>query len=160
MTTSCDVPEAMAQVLKADARIAEIAERYRYMAQCVILGRGYNYATAYEWALKLKELTYTVAAPYSSADFQHGPVAMVTQGFPVFAVMPKGAVFDDLFALVEQLKTVHEVELLVLSNSDKALALGGSRHCAAGRPTGMAQPLGRHCAGTAVLLPSNEGKGL
>jgi glutamine---fructose-6-phosphate transaminase (isomerizing) len=117
------VPQWVAQVLEADARIAQLAERYRYMTQCVILGRGYNYATAYEWALKLKELTYTVAVPYSSADFQHGPVAMVYQGFPVLAVMPAGAVFDDLFALVERLKTVHQVELLVLSNHAKALAL-------------------------------------
>ena len=119
----CRVPEALRWVLEANTQIARIAERYRYMTQCVILGRGYNYATAYEWALKLKELTYTVAAPYSSADFQHGPVAMVSQGFPVFAVMPEGAVFADLFDLVEQLKTLHQVELLVLSNSDKALAL-------------------------------------
>ena len=109
-------------MLELDAQIQQIAERYRYMSQCVVLGRGYNYATAYEWALKLKELTYTVAAPYSSADFQHGPVAMVAQGFPVFAVMPKGAVFDDLIELVTRLKTVHQVELLVLSNHDSALA--------------------------------------
>jgi glutamine---fructose-6-phosphate transaminase (isomerizing) len=117
------VPDLVATVLQADAQIERIAERYRYMTQCVILGRGYNYATAYEWALKLKELTYTVAAPYSSADFQHGPVAMVAQGFPVFAVMPGGVIFDDLFDLIKQLKTVHEVELLVLSSREEALAL-------------------------------------
>jgi glucosamine--fructose-6-phosphate aminotransferase (isomerizing) len=117
------LPEAMETVLALDAEIAQIAERYRYMGQCVVLGRGYNYATAYEWALKLKELTYTVAAPYSSADFQHGPVAMVAQGFPVLSVMPRGAVYRDLLALMTRLKHDYHVELLVLSNGEEALDL-------------------------------------
>ncbi len=117
------VPDAISQMLALDADIAQIAERYRYMSQCVVLGRGYNYATAYEWALKLKELTYTVAAPYSSADFQHGPVAMVGPGFPVLSVMPQGAVYEDLMALMRRLKHDHQVELLVLSNGEEALTL-------------------------------------
>lgn len=117
------VPDAVDQVLTLDDDVARIAERYRYMTQCVVLGRGYNYATAYEWALKLKELTYTIAAPYSSADFQHGPVAMVAQGFPVLSVMPRGAVFQDLMDLMSRLKREHQVELLVLSNEDAALTL-------------------------------------
>jgi glucosamine--fructose-6-phosphate aminotransferase (isomerizing) len=58
-------------------------ERYRYMNRCAVLGRGYNYATAFEIALKVKELTGVVAEPYSSADFRHGPVAIVHAGFPV-----------------------------------------------------------------------------
>ena len=117
------VPDAVDRILALDGDIATIAERYRYMRQCVVLGRGYNYATAYEWALKLKELTYTVAAPYSSADFQHGPVAMVAQGFPVLSLMPSGAVFDDLMVLMKRLKHDHQVELLVLSNEEAALIL-------------------------------------
>ena len=70
------------QTLALDEEIAQMAQRYRYMSQCVVLGRGFNYATAFEWALKLKELTYVIAEPYSSADFQHGPIAMVEGGFP------------------------------------------------------------------------------
>ncbi len=83
------LPELVREALALDATIETAAQRYRYMSQCVVLGRGYNYATAYEWALKLKEMTYVVAEPYSSADFQHGPVAIVSQGFPVLAVLPK-----------------------------------------------------------------------
>ena len=59
------------QALLLDKQIAQMAQRYRYINQCVVLGRGFNYATAFEWALKLKELTYLIAEPYSSADFQH-----------------------------------------------------------------------------------------
>lgn len=86
------VPAWINEFLKADDLIRLAAERYRYMQQCVVLGRGYNYSTAFEWALKLKELTYIEAEPYSSADFQHGPIAMVAKGFPVMAVVSAGKV--------------------------------------------------------------------
>ena len=117
------VPAWVQQVLLLEDTIQRIAERYRYMNQCVVIGRGYNYATAFEWSLKLKELTYSVAAPYSSADFQHGPIAMVGQGFPVLAVTPGGAVFEDLMTLLQRLKQEYLVELLVISDQDDALSL-------------------------------------
>jgi glucosamine--fructose-6-phosphate aminotransferase (isomerizing) len=80
------------KTLALDKDIMQMTQRYRYMSQCVVLGRGFNYATAFEWALKLKELTYLIAEPYSSADFQHGPIAMVEGGFPILAVAPSGKV--------------------------------------------------------------------
>ncbi len=117
------LPGLVREALALDDAIESAAQRYRYMTQCVVLGRGYNYATAYEWALKLKEMTYVIAEPYSSADFQHGPVAIVSQGFPVLAVVPKGAVFDDVMSLLTTLVHEHRVELLAISNDDNALAL-------------------------------------
>jgi glucosamine--fructose-6-phosphate aminotransferase (isomerizing) len=122
-----DVPDWVDAMLDLDADIRWMTERYRYMDQCVVLGRGYNYATAYEWALKLKELTYTVAGPYSSADFQHGPIAMVAQGFPVFAVAPDGAVFPHMLKLLKELKEKYQVELLALSNREKLLDIADTR---------------------------------
>ncbi|MGC9396479.1 MAG: SIS domain-containing protein [Anaerolineae bacterium] len=117
------VPALVQQALALDAVIARAAERYRYMEQCVVLGRGFNYATAFEWSLKMKELAYIIAAPYSSADFQHGPVAVVSQGFPVLAVVPDGAVFNDMLALLKDLVTEQGVELLAISNREEVLSL-------------------------------------
>lgn len=117
------VPELVQETLILDSAIESAAQRYRYMSQCVVLGRGYNYATAYEWALKLKELAYVVAEPYSSADFQHGPVAIVSHGFPVLAVVPDGAVFDDVLKLLAALVGDHQAEVLVISNRKRALDL-------------------------------------
>jgi glucosamine--fructose-6-phosphate aminotransferase (isomerizing) len=117
------IPVLVQQALDLDAAIARAAERYRYMEQCVVLGRGFNYATAFEWSLKMKELAYINAAPYSSADFRHGPVAVVSKGFPVLAVVPDGAVFDDMLALLTNLVTTQDVELLVISNREEALSL-------------------------------------
>ena len=113
----------MKQVLRQDALIEQAAQRYRYMRQCVVLGRGFNYATAFEWALKLKELTYVEAEPYSSADFQHGPIAMMERGFPVMVVAPQGKVFDSLLEVLAQLRTEFKAELLVISNARRALSL-------------------------------------
>ena len=118
------VPAWVSEALKQDARISESAQRYRYMQQCVILGRGYNYATAFEWALKLKELTYVEAEPYSSADFQHGPIVIVARGFPVLAVIMAGKVADSLMPLLFHLKQDLLAELVIISNMDQALSLG------------------------------------
>lgn len=117
------VPGLIEQVLALEPAVEQAAERYRYMTQCVVLGRGYNYATAYEWSLKLKELTYVMAEPYSSSDFRHGPIAVVERGFPVFAVAPRGAVLPDLYALLHRLDADYQAELLVISNDDQALEL-------------------------------------
>jgi glucosamine--fructose-6-phosphate aminotransferase (isomerizing) len=117
------VPELLAQVLGTDGLIEQAAAHFRDIRHCVVLGRGYDYATAHEWSLKLKELTYVVAAPYSSADFLHGPVAILEKGFPVLAVAPLGHVYQDMFRLLKDLVDTREVRLLVVSNADEALEL-------------------------------------
>jgi glucosamine--fructose-6-phosphate aminotransferase (isomerizing) len=117
------VPGWAAAVIEKEAAIAPLVERYRYMAQCVVLGRGYNYATTFEWALKLKELTYVAAEPYSSADFRHGPIAVVDRGFPVLAVAVAGSVFDSLLGLLQTLRSEQDAELVVISNAESALQL-------------------------------------
>jgi glucosamine--fructose-6-phosphate aminotransferase (isomerizing) len=113
-------------VLTHDNHIAQLALRYRFMQHCVVLGRGYNYATAFEWSLKLKELTYVVAEPYSSADFMHGPIAMVAGGFPVMAAAPRGVVFPDMLDLLQRLKDEYQAELVVVSDHPSALELATS----------------------------------
>ncbi|MFN8382621.1 MAG: SIS domain-containing protein [Anaerolineales bacterium] len=117
------VPRWMKAMLKHDALISRSAERYRYMDQTVVLGRGFNYSTAFEWALKLKELAYVKAEPYSSADFQHGPIAMLESGFPVLAISPKGKVFDSMYEMLKRLHKELLAELVVISNDKRALSL-------------------------------------
>lgn len=117
------VPEWVQEALALDSAIEEGAKRYRQMAQCAVLGRGFNYATAYEWSLKLKELSYVFAGPYSSADFQHGPVAMVTPGFPVLAAVPGGAAFEGVMALLSRLVGERGAGLVAISDREEALAL-------------------------------------
>lgn len=117
------VPKLVSQALALEPQIIHIAERYRYMEHCVVLGRGYNYATAYEWALKMKEMAYIIAESYSSADFLHGPIAVVRPGFPVMAVAMQGVVLNDTVNLLTKLQHEHQAELLVVSNDPTALSL-------------------------------------
>jgi glucosamine--fructose-6-phosphate aminotransferase (isomerizing) len=98
-----------------------IAERYRYMPACVVIGRGFNYCTAFEMALKVKELTYTVVHPYSSADFLHGPLAVIHEGFPVFAIAPAGVVLPEVMSFLATARE-REAELVVVSDDPEALA--------------------------------------
>jgi glucosamine--fructose-6-phosphate aminotransferase (isomerizing) len=153
------VPDWITQVLEQDAGIERMTQRYRYMNQCVVLGRGFNYATAFEWALKLKELTYISAEPYSSADFQHGPIAMVEGGFPVLAVAPQGKVFETMLEMLTRLRQNQHAELVVISDDVRALALAQS---AIQLPTGIPEwltPLGAIVAGQLFACHLTSAKG-
>lgn len=118
-----EAPGWLARMLQLDAMLQEKAERYRFMSHCAVIGRGYNYATAFEWSLKLKELAYVAAEPYSSADFLHGPVAMVERGFPVLVAAPSGVVFGDILELLGRLRNELLAELVVISDNQQALSL-------------------------------------
>jgi glucosamine--fructose-6-phosphate aminotransferase (isomerizing) len=120
------VPDLVRETLTEDPAIESLVGRYLSMSRCVVLGRGYNLATSYEWALKLKELTQVGAEPYSSADFQHGPMAMVSRGFPVLAVAPEGAIFGDLMSLLKTLVSDHGVEVVAISNREEALSIASA----------------------------------
>lgn len=98
------LPSLIQSALELEAALAEAAQRYRGAAYCVVLGRGYNYGTAFEIALKLKETCYLAAEPYSPADFLHGPVALVESGFPAIIIAPSGATAASLFQFAEDLK--------------------------------------------------------
>jgi len=113
------IPEAIKKTLTVSDVVKQGAQRYRYMSHCVVIGRGYNYATAFEVSLKLKELTYSDANPYSSADFMHGPIAIVDSGFPVWLVAPAGQVTADALKLAQALRD-REAEMIVTSDK-KAL---------------------------------------
>jgi glutamine---fructose-6-phosphate transaminase (isomerizing) len=117
------LPATVAQVLQVHEHVGEKAQRYRYMESCVVIGRGYNYATAYELALKLKELTYTLAEPYSSADFLHGPLALVENGFPVIVIAPTGVMLPEVSHFIAVLRE-RQAEAIVVSDDPDLLALG------------------------------------
>ncbi len=117
------LPQFVEQALQLDSRAGVLAQELKDMNRCVVLGRGYNYATAMEWSLKLKELSYVFADPYSSADFLHGPIAIVEPGFNVLVLAPNGAVLPDLMAVMQRLRE-QGAKLLVLSDDVHALALG------------------------------------
>jgi glucosamine--fructose-6-phosphate aminotransferase (isomerizing) len=117
-----EVPGKMQEALDQEGQAEKAAQRFAKKERCVVIGRGFNYATAFEWALKIKELAYTVAEPYSSADFLHGPIAIVEPDFPVLIVAPDGAVYPQLLELAGQLHAEHETETTIISNNREIMA--------------------------------------
>ncbi|HZU12432.1 MAG TPA: SIS domain-containing protein [Chloroflexota bacterium] len=85
-----ELPDRAHRMLSTRSPAAELAVRYHFAEQVVLLSRGYNYPTAREGALKLMETSYLVAEGFSAADFVHGPIAMIEHGFPVITVVPDG----------------------------------------------------------------------
>lgn len=111
-----DLPLIIDQVLATENDIAHTVDRLVDIDRCVVLGRGYHYATAHEWALKLQELTHILAQPYSTADFLHGPTAVVDRGFPVLVVASSGAMFESVAALTANL---HSRGAYIVAISDR-----------------------------------------
>lgn len=110
-----EIPGHVAEALKHSGEIRELVERYRYMRQCAVVARGINYANAYELGLKLMETSYVVAERFSSADFLHGPIALIERDFPVLMFLPPGKVFRDLSRLAARLHRMRAETLAITS---------------------------------------------
>jgi glucosamine--fructose-6-phosphate aminotransferase (isomerizing) len=109
------VPDAQRAALEHASRVSAMADAHAGLVDCAVLGRGFNLATAFEWALKLKELAYVRAQAYSSADFQHGPVASLAHGGDVLAVVARGPLAADIAELVARLRKERRARVLVLA---------------------------------------------
>jgi glucosamine--fructose-6-phosphate aminotransferase (isomerizing) len=116
------LPEKISEIFDKEPHFDDLAERYRYMEHCVTIGRGFNYASAFEFSLKMKELTYTIAEPYSSADFLHGPVAMVDRGFPTFVIAPDGKMNAEIETMIKKVQS-QMAEVIMIGNTPKLLAM-------------------------------------
>jgi glucosamine--fructose-6-phosphate aminotransferase (isomerizing) len=118
---SCDViPDFVERALEQKPAILELVQRYVFMENCVVVGRGLAYANAYELALKLMETCYVVAERFSSADFLHGPLAMVERHFPVILFAPPGVMLPGVKNLIDRLRELHAETLAITSDLDAA----------------------------------------
>lgn len=117
------LPHLVRQTLAQSEPIAIWAERYRYMTQFAVIGRGYNYATAFEISLKVKELCSLTGEGYSEADFRHGPIAITNRDVPIIIIAPDGVPFANMLDLMTQLKA-RGTEMMVISNLQQALDFG------------------------------------
>ena len=94
-------------------------EKFHNLVHGVVIGRGFNYCTAFEIALKIKELTGITTVPYSSADFLHGPVASVHEGYPALVIAHHGKVFQDIKLVLDRVNSLGADTLLI--SDDKEL---------------------------------------
>src|SRR5438128_5380851 len=114
------IPEYAARALEQRTAVTELVHRYLFMDNCVVVGRGLAYANAYEFALKLMETSYVVAERFSSADFLHGPVAMIERHFPVFLFAPPGVMLAGTKDLIGRLRELKADTLAITADLDAA----------------------------------------
>ena len=114
------LPELAERALALRPKVAGLVERYRFMNHAVVVGRGLNYANTLELALKLMETCYVVTERFSSADFLHGPIAMIQTDFPVFVFAPPGPTLKDQKAILVRLRELGADTLAFAS--DRVLA--------------------------------------
>jgi len=110
------LPEWVEMTLTLESEIAALSDRYRFMDHAVVVGRGLNYATAFEFALKLMETCYVQAEPFSSADLLHGPIALVEPNFPAFLFAPAGPTWPSIGEMLDKLRGL-KAETVVITDS-------------------------------------------
>ncbi len=111
-----EIPGLVTKSLALEKQIEEQTLRYRFIDQAVVLGRGYNFATAMEAALKLMETCYLPAQAFSMADFMHGPIAMIHEGFPTILFVNGGKMSRPMLELAKNLASKN-TESLIFSNT-------------------------------------------
>ncbi|MFN8877858.1 MAG: glutamine--fructose-6-phosphate transaminase (isomerizing) [Gemmatimonadota bacterium] len=99
-----DLPAQVKQILDRAPEIEALAERYKDAQNFLYLGRGYNFPTALEGALKLKEISYIHAEGYPAAEMKHGPIALIDENMPVVFIAPHDAVFDKVVSNIQEVK--------------------------------------------------------
>ena len=99
-----ELPDHVAETLETHDRIKEIAAKYHGCDNFLYLGRQYNFPTALEGALKLKEISYIHAEGYPAAEMKHGPIALVDESTPSVFVMPQGLVYEKVMANLEEIR--------------------------------------------------------
>ena len=109
------IPDLAGSALTLQAEVGAMAERYRFMHHAAVVGRGLNYASAFEFALKLMETSYIVAERFSSADFLHGPIAMIEPNFPVFLFTPAGPTWPSMQEMLTRLRDL-KAETVVITD--------------------------------------------
>jgi len=127
------LPALTHEALELHDEVAVLANRCRFMRHAVVVGRGLNYANAFEMALKLMETCYVVAERFSSADFLHGPIAMAEPSFPVFAFAPPGVTWNSMEETLKKLQNQRAEIVAITDAGNRAAAARATRLIRLGR---------------------------
>ncbi len=116
-----DLPKKIQQVLDRAPEIEKLADEFKDEVNFLYLGRGYNFPTALEGALKLKEISYIHAEGYPAAEMKHGPIALIDERMPVVFIAPHDSVFDKLMSNVQEVKARGGRVLAITSRNEPEL---------------------------------------
>ncbi len=115
------IPDKIEQVLATNDRIRQITEKYVHRDNWLFLGRGYNYPTAMEGALKLKEISYIHAEGMPAAEMKHGPIALIDEGMPVVFIANQGNQYDKVMSNIEEVRSRGGHVIAVATEGDEQI---------------------------------------
>lgn len=99
------IPKKIEEVLSTTHdQIKDIAKNFIESTNFLYLGRGYNFPSALEGALKLKEISYIHAEGYPAAEMKHGPIALIDENMPIVIIAPKRGHYDKIVSNVQEIK--------------------------------------------------------
>lgn len=116
------IPDLVKEVLKLDSQIKHLSAIYTYARNFLYLGRGYNYPTALEGALKLKEISYIHAEGYPAAEMKHGPIALIDAEMPSVIVAPEDHLYEKTVSNVQQVKARGGSIIAIVSKGDTEIS--------------------------------------
>ncbi len=115
------IPDLAGRCLDREAQVEEVAHSLLNVNHCLYLGRGINMPTAYEGALKLKEISYIHAEGYPAGEMKHGPIALIDRSMPVVVIAPKDPWYEKMFSQVEQAKARGGVVIALATDGDELM---------------------------------------
>jgi glucosamine--fructose-6-phosphate aminotransferase (isomerizing) len=117
-----ELPDKVEQVLELNDAIRELARIYKSASNFLYLGRGYNFPTALEGALKLKEISYIHAEGLPAAEMKHGPIALIDENMPVVVIAPHDAVYQKVLSNIQEVKARGGRVIAVATTGNSELA--------------------------------------
>jgi glucosamine--fructose-6-phosphate aminotransferase (isomerizing) len=115
------LPEKLKEVLELSGQVADLAKIFTYAHNFIYLGRGYNYPTALEGALKLKEISYIHAEGYPAAEMKHGPIALIDAEMPTVAIVTPDVTYEKTLSNVEEVKARGGKVIAVMAKGDETV---------------------------------------
>ncbi|MDX1945953.1 MAG: glutamine--fructose-6-phosphate transaminase (isomerizing), partial [Pirellulaceae bacterium] len=116
------LPDVIRQTLEVNGEVRRLAAKYAHASNVLYLGRQFNFPTALEGALKLKEISYIHAEGYPAAEMKHGPIALVDENTPSVFIMPQGFVYDKVMSNLEEIKARGGPVIAIAGEGDKDVA--------------------------------------
>lgn len=113
-----ELPETIKEVLETDKMVADLSKIFTYAHNFIYLGRGYNYPTALEGALKLKEISYIHAEGYPAAEMKHGPIALIDAEMPTVVIAVPDHTYEKTVSNMEEIKARGGKIIAVIAQGD------------------------------------------
>ncbi len=116
------IPDKVKEILDDVSTIRRLAEMYYTTTNALYLGRGYNFPTALEGALKLKEISYIHAEGYPAAEMKHGPIALIDENMPVVILAPQDRIHEKVISNIQEVKARKGQVIAVVNHQDEAIS--------------------------------------